>query len=159
MLSHGGRSWGLNMRHAPLTAALATDRLVFGSGSYWAEIEGEITRAVGQDVTGILLSLSRSEEAMIISMLAMVLMMVLSISIYIMTLKATRPGAGLELVPLSLAMSLLFGLPALRNIQPDVPSIGMRGDLIPLMSAEVIVAVSIVVIAWTWILRPKSSSA
>lgn len=118
--------------------------------------EGQVTRTVGQDVTGILLSLSRSEEAMIISLLAMVLMMVLSISIFIMTLKATRPGAGLDLVPLSLAVSLLFGLPALRNIQPDVPSIGMRGDLISFMSAEVIVAVSIVVIAWTWILRPKS---
>jgi hypothetical protein len=51
----------------------------------------------------------------------MVLMMVLAISIFIMSLKATRPGGGLKLVPLSLAISLLFGLPALRNIQPDVP--------------------------------------
>jgi hypothetical protein len=118
--------------------------------------EGQITRTIGQDFTGILLSLSRSEEAMIISLLAMVLMMVLAISIFIMSLKATQPGGGLELVPLSLAMSLLFGLPALRNIQPDVPTIGMRGDLRSFISAEVIVAVSIVVIAWTWILRPKS---
>jgi hypothetical protein len=119
--------------------------------------EGQVTRTSGQDVTGILLNLTRSEEAMIISLLAMVLMMVLAISIFIMTLKATRPGGGLELVPLSLAMSLLFGLPALRNIQPDVPTIGMRGDLISFISAEVIVAVSIIVIAWTWILRPKAS--
>ena len=118
--------------------------------------EGQVTRTVGRDVTGILLSLSRSEEAMSISLLAMVLMMVLAISIFIMSLKATQPGGGLELVPLSLAISLLFGLPALRNIQPDVPTIGMRGDLMSFIPAEVIVAVSIVVIAWTWILRPKA---
>jgi len=111
---------------------------------------------VGQDLTGILLSLSRSEEALSISLLAMVLMMVLATSIFIMSLKAIHPGGGLELVPLSLAISLLFGLPALRNIQPDVPTIGMRGDLMSFIPAEVIVAVSIVVIAWTWILRPKS---
>ena len=103
--------------------------------------------------------LSRSEEVIVLSLLVMVLMMVLSVSIFIMTLKAPGrlPGRGLELVPLCLAMSLIFGLPALRNIQPDIPIIGIRGDLMSFISAEVIVAVSIIVIAWTWILRSSTS--
>lgn len=121
------------------------------------KFDGQLSRGAGQGVTGILLSLSRSEEVIVLSLLVMVLMMVLSVSIFIMTLKATHPGRGLELVPLSLAMSLLFGLPALRNIQPDIPIIGIRGDLMSFISAEVIVAVSIIVIAWTWILRSSTS--
>ncbi|MBI3485217.1 MAG: hypothetical protein HY012_08715 [Acidobacteria bacterium] len=56
-------------------------------------------------------------------------------------------------MPLSLAMSLLFGLPALRSIQRDVPSVGVLADYISFIWAELVVALSAVAIVWIWMVR------
>ena len=74
-----------------------------------------------------------------------------------MTLQATRADRKLDLVPLSLAVSLIFGLPALRNIQPGIPAIGVFGDYVSFLWAELVVAASAVIVVWTWIRRTKQS--
>jgi hypothetical protein len=56
-------------------------------------------------------------------------------------------------VPLSISISLIFGLPALRNVQPGVPPVGAFGDYVPFIWVEVLVGVSAIIIVWTWLLR------
>ena len=53
---------------------------------------------------------------------------------------------------------LIFGLPALRNVQPGVPSVGAFSDYVIFIGAELIVAVSAVVTVWHWLLRPRSGA-
>jgi hypothetical protein len=114
---------------------------------------GNIRRNETREVTGIHLNFTRSYSVKTLSIAVMTMMSALAWSVFVMTLRVTRPERMLDLVPLSLAMSLLFGLPALRSIQPNVPPIGALGDYLSFIWAELVVAFSAVVIIWTWILR------
>jgi Domain of unknown function (DUF4436) len=87
----------------------------------------------------------RADNVIVVSVLIMVLMMGLE----------AAAGERLELLPLSLSVSLLFGLPALRNAQPGVPALGALGDYVSFLWAEQIVAVSAVILIWTWLTRQR----
>jgi hypothetical protein len=71
-----------------------------------------------------------------------------------MVFKATH-GPKVDLVPLSISISLIFGLPALRNVQPGVPPVGAFGDYLSFIWAEIIVGLSAIIIIWTWLLRSR----
>jgi hypothetical protein len=86
------------------------------------------------------------------------MMTVLAGSVFVMTLRATSADRELDLVPLSLAVSLIFGLPALRNIQPGIPAVGVFGDYVSFLWAELVVAASAVIVVWTWIRRTEHKS-
>jgi hypothetical protein len=58
-----------------------------------------------------------------VSILLMILMSGLAMSLLGMVFKATH-SEKVDLVPLSISISLIFGLPALRNVQPGVPPVG-----------------------------------
>jgi hypothetical protein len=83
----------------------------------------------------------------------MILMSSLSVSLLAMVFKATTSGPRVDLVPLSISISLIFGLPALRNVQPGVPPVGAFGDYVSFIWAAIIVGLSAVIIIWTWLLR------
>jgi hypothetical protein len=88
----------------------------------------------------------------------MMLMSGLAMSLLGMVFKATTNGSPVDLVPLSISISLIFGLPAPRNPQPGVPPVGAFGDYISFIWAEIIVGVSAIIIIWTWLLRSHKSS-
>jgi hypothetical protein len=75
-----------------------------------------------------------------------------------MVLQATTAKGQYDLVPLSMSLSLIFGLPALRNVQPGAPPVGAFSDYIIFIWAELIVAVSAVVTVWQWVLRAHNKS-
>jgi hypothetical protein len=76
----------------------------------------------------------------------------LAMSLLGMVFKAAATGSKVDLVPLSISLSLIFGLPALRNVQPGVPPVGAFGDYVAFIWAEVIVGLSAVIIIWMWLL-------
>lgn len=80
-------------------------------------------------------------------------MMALAISVLLMALRATEAHRELDLLPLSLSITLIFGLPALRNTQPGIPPLGAICDYVSFIWAENIVAVSVIVIMGTWLGR------
>ena len=86
-------------------------------------------------------------------MMVMILMSALALSLLAMVFKATTSGPKVDLIPLSISISLIFGLPALRNIQPGVPAVGAFGDYVSFIWAEIIVGLSALIIVWTWLLR------
>jgi Domain of unknown function (DUF4436) len=61
----------------------------------------------------------------------------------------------IDVLPLSLFITLLFGLPALRNSQPAVPPLAAFGDYLSFLWAEQIIAVSAVVMIWSWLVRER----
>jgi hypothetical protein len=108
-------------------------------------------------VEGFNLVMRRSDNVIIVALLIMLLIMSLAVSVLFMSLQALGSEEELQLLPLSLCVSLLFGLPALRNAQPAVPTLGVLGDYVSFIWAEMIVAVCAVMVIWTWLIRRRRS--
>ena len=117
------------------------------------KFEGSVSRGSALKVLGIELKLRRADSVISVSILLMVLMGGLAWSLLAMVVKATTSGPQVNLVPLSICISLIFGLPALRNVQPGVPPVGVLGDYFSFIWAEIIVGASALIIVWTWLLR------
>jgi Domain of unknown function (DUF4436) len=117
------------------------------------KFEGSVSRESSLKVTGVGLKIRRADNVISVSILLMILMSVLAMSLLAMVFKATTSGPKVDLVPLSISISLIFGLPALRNVQPGVPPVGAFGDYVSFIWAEIIVGVSAIIIIWTWLLR------
>jgi len=123
------------------------------------KFSGKIARTEGRDLTGVDLSMRRADGVIVVSISVMLIMMSLAASLLAMVLKATGVGSHSTLLPLSLSVSLIFGLPALRNnVQPGVPPVGVFSDYISFIWAELIVAVSTVIVVWTWIVKSKEDN-
>jgi hypothetical protein len=58
-----------------------------------------------------------------------------------------------------MAVSLIFGLPALRNIQPGVPPPGTFGDTIAFTWAEIAAAASAIALIVHWLFRRTSGGS
>jgi len=119
--------------------------------------EGQSVERPGKGLEGFKLFVRRADNVIIVSILIMVLMMSLAMSVLLMSFRALASSERIELLPLSLCVTLLFGLPALRNAQPAVPPLGVLGDYVSFVWAELPVAVSAVIFIWTWLLRQRRS--
>jgi Domain of unknown function (DUF4436) len=130
----------------PLTITLA-------ASTPGLKFDGNVSHESSLKVTGIGLKIRRADNVIAVSILLMILMGSLSVSLLAMVFKATTSGPRVDLVPLSISISLIFGLPALRNVQPGVPPVGAFGDYVSFIWAEIIVGLSAIIIIWTWLLR------
>ncbi len=135
----------------PLTIALS-------ASTPGIKFEGNVSRESSRKITGIKLQIRRADNVIAVSVLIMTLMSGLALSLLGMVVKAMTSGPKIDLVPLSISISLIFGLPALRNVQPGVPPVGAFGDYISFIWAEIIVGVSAIIIIWTWLIRAKEHS-
>jgi hypothetical protein len=107
-------------------------------------------------LSGIQVQLRRSLNVMIISLSSMLMMAALAVGLVAMVLKivdGTRRMANFH-VPMS--VSLIFGLPALRNMQPGIPPIGTFGDTVAFTWAELAAAGSAIALVIHWLLRPST---
>ena len=133
----------------PLTIALS-------ASTPGIKFDGNVSRENSLKVTGIDLRIRRADNVITVSILLMTLMSGLALSLLGMVYKATKTAPQVDLVPLSISISLIFGLPALRNVQPGVPPVGAFGDYISFIWAEIIVGISAIIIIWTWLLHGRS---
>jgi hypothetical protein len=103
------------------------------------------------------ISMRRANTVITVSLAVMTVMFVLAISIMAMVLRVTASPGEINLLPLSLCVALIFGLPALRSVQPGVPGVGALSDFISFIWAEFIVSTSAIALAWVWIVRSRSA--
>jgi hypothetical protein len=130
----------------PLTIALS-------ASTPGIKFSGNVSRESSRKVTGIELQIRRADNVIAVSILLMMLMIGLAMSLLGMVFKDMASGSKVDLVPLSICISLIFGLPALRNVQPGVPPVGAFGDYLSFIWAEIIVGTSAIILIWTWLLR------
>ncbi|HEY1994048.1 MAG TPA: DUF4436 family protein [Edaphobacter sp.] len=119
------------------------------------KFEGTVTENSAYKLMQTALEMRRANNVISISLMVMGLMFVLAISIVRMVLTVTASSGAMNLLPLSLSITLIFGLPALRSIQPGVPPVGGFSDYLSFIWAEMMVSISAIALAWTWILRSK----
>jgi hypothetical protein len=141
------------LQNAPVALSISLSASVPG-----IRFEGNVSRGGSQEPTGIELHLTRSNNVILVSLIVVLMMTALSMSLLAMAIRAITTAERADLLPLSVSISLIFGLPALRNIQPGVPPVGALVDYVTFIWAELIVAASAVIIVWTWLLRTRPKS-
>lgn len=127
----------------------------FSASTPGIKFEGNVGRANTLKVTGIELKMRRADNVIAVSIFVMTLMSALSMSLLAMVLKAMATNRRPDLFVIGTTISLIFGLPALRNVQPGVPAVGALGDFVSFIWAEIIVGVSAIIAIWTWLLRSE----
>jgi hypothetical protein len=125
---------------------------------FTASIPGiKFTGATTQDDTLKLthtgLTIRRANNVIAVSVMVMTTMFLLAITVAAMVLHVTGSSEEMNLLPLSLCVTLIFGLPALRSIQPGVPGVGVLGDYVSFIWDEFIVSISAITLAWIWVIR------
>jgi len=110
-------------------------------------------------LTGIEVDLKRSPHVVFISVTTMLMMAGLSAGLVIMVLEVVSGRRNMTSFQIPMATSLIFGLPALRNIQPGVPPPGTFGDSIVFTWAEMIAAASAVTLIIHWLFHRSRISS
>ncbi len=146
------------------TSTLQQNRPVPISLSFTASVPGikftgQTERRDESHLILLALKLRRADSLIGASVLVMLMMTCLALSVLAMVMRAsTSEKMAYDLLPLSMSVSLIFGLPALRNVQPGVPPVGAFGDYVSFIWAELIVAVSAAITVWTWLAREHGES-
>jgi len=141
------------LQNAPVALSISLTASVPG-----IRFTGNVSRGSSQEPTGIELHLTRANSVIAVSLIVVLMMTALSMSLLAMAIRAITTVERTDLLPLSVSISLIFGLPALRNIQPGVPPVGALVDYVTFIWAELMVAASAVIIVWTWLLRTRPKS-
>ena len=127
------------------------------------KFRGSVTRHQSTQVIGINFDSGRADNLIAVSLLINAMMAALAVSVLAMVLHVRAGNAQSDLIPLSMSVTLIFGLPALRSVQPGVPPIGAFSDYVIFIWAELIVAVSAVLTVWLWLFervpRPNPSDS
>lgn len=107
-----------------------------------------------EDLVGIDMTISRASTTKFFSLFVMVMMWGLTIAVLLLTMSCVLRGRKVELAMFSFTAALLFAFASVRNAQPGTPPIGTYSDFISFFWAEVIIALCLVVLVFTWLLRP-----
>jgi hypothetical protein len=119
------------------------------------KFKGVITQDDTNKLMHTSIEMRRANNVISVSILVMMIMLGVAISIMAMVLQTAASPGEISLIPLSLCVTLIFGLPALRSVQPRVPGVGVLGDYISFIWAEFIVSISAIALSWIWIIRSK----
>jgi len=106
------------------------------------------------DYVGIEMAISRAATTKFFSFFVMIMMWGLTIAVLLLTMSVVVRGRKVELAMFSFTAALLFAFATVRNAQPGTPPIGTYSDFISFFWAEVIIALSLVALVFTWLLRP-----
>lgn len=118
------------------------------------KIDASKAKDSDEDLVGIDMTITRAATTKFFSLFVMAMMWGLTISVLLLTLSCVLRGRKVELAMFSFTAALLFAFAAVRNAQPGTPPIGTYSDFISFFWAEVIIALCLVVLVFTWLLRP-----
>jgi hypothetical protein len=107
-----------------------------------------------EDYVGIDMTISRAATTKFFSFFVMIMMWGLTLGVIFLTLSVLLRGRKVELAMFSFTAALLFAFAAVRNAQPGTPPIGTYSDFISFFWAEVIIALCLILLVFTWVLRP-----
>jgi hypothetical protein len=105
------------------------------------------------------LSLSRAPTAVFFSVFIMAAMWALALGVVFLVFRVLAGHRKIEISMFSFLGALLFAFPALRNSQPGTPPIGTLSDFLAFFWAEVIIALSLLLVVLTWLIRGPGGDA
>lgn len=120
------------------------------------KIAAQKSKESTDDYVGIDMTVSRSSTVIFFSLFISFLMWGAAIGVLLLVLSVLLRGRKIEVGMFSFLSALLFAMVAVRNSQPGVPPIGTFSDFISFFWAEVILALCLMTILFTWLLRPAA---
>jgi len=102
------------------------------------------------------MTISRSSMVKYFSVFVMVLMWGASLAVLFLVLSVVIGGRKVEIAMFSFIATLIFSFVAVRNAQPAVPPVGTLSDYIAFFGAEAVLALSLLTVLLTWLLRPAA---
>jgi hypothetical protein len=109
-----------------------------------------------ENYTSASINISRSLPVISFVCLIMLIKLLLAASALFVMLSVVIRKRKVELAMFSWLAALLFALAPLRNAMPYVPPIGSLNDFASFFWAEGIVAISLVIVVFTWLQRPAA---
>ena len=117
------------------------------------KIEAAKAKESTNDLVGIDITVARAATTKFFSLFVMVMMWGLTIAVLLLTLSVVLRGRKVEVSMFSFTAALLFAFSTVRNAQPGTPPVGTYSDFISFFWAEVIIALCLVALVFTWVLR------
>jgi hypothetical protein len=118
------------------------------------KIDASKSKESTDDYVGIDMTIARASTTKFFSFFVMIMMWGLTIGVVLLTLSVVLRGRKVELAMFSFTAALLFAFASVRGAQPGTPPIGTYSDFISFFWAEVIIALCLIILVFTWILRP-----
>jgi hypothetical protein len=117
------------------------------------KIDAEYAKENTDDHVVVDLSLSRAPTTVFFSVFIMAAMWALALGVVFLVFRVLAGHRKIEIGMFSFLGALLFAFPALRNSQPGTPPIGTLSDFLAFFWAEVIIALSLLSVVLTWLVR------
>jgi cation transport ATPase len=117
------------------------------------KIEAAKSKQSTNDYVGIDMTVARASTTKFFSLFVMVMMWGLTIAVLLLTLSVVLRGRKVEVSMFSFTAALLFAFSTVRNAQPGTPPVGTYADFISFFWAEVIIALCLVALVFTWVMR------
>ncbi len=99
------------------------------------------------------MDISRSPSVVVFAVFGMAAILVTTIIIAFLVLSIVVRGRKIEVAMFTLTSALLFGFYAFRNSMPGTPPIGTLSDFIAFFWGEAVVAIALIVLIGTWLVR------
>jgi hypothetical protein len=99
------------------------------------------------------LSVSRAGSTLFFAIFVMTAMWLLALAVLALAWRVVLAGLKPELPMMALLSALLFAFPAMRNAVPGAPPIGSLNDYLSFFWCEGLIAVSLISIVATWLVR------
>lgn len=116
-------------------------------------IDAEYAKEHTDDHVVVELNLERAPTAIFFSVFIMVAMWALTLGVICLVFRVLAGHRKIEIGMFSFLGALLFAFPALRNSQPGTPPIGTLSDFLAFFWAEVLIALSLLAVVLTWLIR------
>ncbi len=117
------------------------------------KIDAEKDTTIDYPFYGLYVDVSRAGSTKFFSYFIMTAMWLLSTIVVFMVLAVVVRGRKIELGKFAFMSAMIFALPALRNMQPLVPTIGTFSDYVSFFWAEALIALSLFAVVFTWLRR------
>jgi len=99
-------------------------------------------------------NIQRTASVKMFSRFMMILMWFMTLAVVLVIASIIIRKRKIEYSMFAFLSAMLFALPALRNVQPFIPTIGCLSDYVSFFWAEAIVAAGLIVMVFTWLKRP-----
>ena len=119
------------------------------------KIESAKTKESDDTYVDIEMKISRSSTVVVFSTLLMIVMWAMALAVLFMCITVVS-GRKVELAMFSFIAALIFAFATIRNNQPGVPPIGTTSDFLSFFWAEIILALSLLIILIMWLVRPAA---
>ena len=100
------------------------------------------------------MTIARSGMVKFFVVFVMLMMWGVSLAVLLLVLSIVIRGRKVEIAMFSFIATLIFSFVAVRNTQPAVPPVGTLSDYLSFFGAEVVLALSLLTILFTWLIRP-----